>query len=95
MLNVGEILSEKGYPLTLSSATSFRYSYSLIGTLLLGYVDESGTRNDDDESRSYLPSQVNGNNDGFAVPMARPPRAVPSMLPKDDEEEEDIDPLGN
>ena len=65
----------------------------LIGTLLLGYLDDSGNRDDDDDERSYLPTQVKGN-DGFAVPVARPPRQVPSMLPRDDEDDEaDVDPL--
>lgn len=77
--------------LTPSSLTIV--THSLIGTLLLGYLDDSGRNVDDDESRSYLPSNVKGN-DGFAVPVPRPPRSVPSMLPKDEEEEEDIDPLG-
>jgi len=71
------------------------FSHSLIGILLLGYLDDSESGNDKDESRSYLPSNVKGM-DGFEVPLARPPRAVPSMLSKDDddEEEEDVDPLG-
>lgn len=68
---------------------------SLIGTLLLGYLDDSGSRNDEDESRSYLPSSIK-TNDGFAVPAARAPRSVPSMLPNNkDDDEEDVDPLGN
>jgi cytochrome-b5 reductase len=67
----------------------------LIGTLLLGSLDDSGSRNDDDDGRSYLPTHVKGN-DGFAVPAARPPRQLPSMLPRDEEEDEaDVDPLEN
>lgn len=70
-------------------------SNRLIGTLLLGSLDDSGSRNDDDDGRSYLPTHVKGN-DGFAVPAARPPRQLPSMLPRDEEEDEaDVDPLEN
>lgn len=72
-------------------------AFSLIGVLLLGYLDESGSTKDDDDSRSYLPNNNAKSNDGFAVPLGRPPaRAVPSsMLPKDDDDSEpDVDPLG-
>ena len=69
--------------------------YRLIGNLLLGYVDDSGTRKDDDDTRSYLPPQVQPK-DGFAIPAPRPPKVVAPMLPKDEEADEPdgIDPLG-
>lgn len=66
--------------------------YSLIGVLLLGYLDDSATEEDEDESRSYMPTNAKAN-DAFALPVARPPRAVPPMLPPDNDEEADVDPL--
>lgn len=58
----------------------------LIGTLLLGYVDDTGVKDDDDEDgHSYLPLQVGG----FAVPAPRPPKTVPSLLPNDIDQDDD------
>jgi hypothetical protein len=72
---------------------------SLIGVLLLGYVDDSGHQRHDQVERdqSYLlaKQQITKQEDGgFAMPAPRPPKVVPSMLPKEEEEDVDVDPLG-
>lgn len=88
-------MREEGESFRCCFILTFVRCFSLIGTLLLGYLDDSGIRKDEDESRSYLPSSATKNG-GFQVPAARAPRNVPSMLPKDDDDDEaDIDPLGN
>ena len=66
------------------------YSFSLIGKLLIGYVDTSSGKRDE-KSSSYLPQMMTS--DGFAIPAPKPPKAVaaPKLLPtKKEEEEEDV-----
>jgi hypothetical protein len=68
----------------------------LIGVLLLGYVDDSQGQDEEKDNPSYLlPPQMT--KDGFAMPVPRPPKVVPSMLPKENHEENelDVDPLDN
>jgi hypothetical protein len=62
--------------------------------LLLGYVDDREREHEENDNRSYLPPQTT--TDGFAMPAPRPPKAVPTMLLPNDEEENDeldVDPL--
>lgn len=60
--------------LTFSLRASHR-PCSLIGKLLIGYLDTSRTSSES-ESTSYLPTQVSTRKEGFAVPAPRVPKAV-------------------
>lgn len=67
--------------------------FSLIGPMLLGYLDVTPRSKDSQETKSYLPK---ASNDGFAMPAPRPPtkKALPRLLSNsksdDESEEEDI-----
>mmetsp|Transcript_25318 Transcript_25318/g.58877 ORF Transcript_25318/g.58877 Transcript_25318/m.58877 type:complete len:82 (+) Transcript_25318:571-816(+) len=59
---------------------------SLIGPLLLGYIEADKSDDNDDEARTYLPKQ--NDNQGFSLPAPRAPKTVPALLSTDDNDEE-------
>jgi hypothetical protein len=64
-------------------------SYSLIEKLHIGFLDRTPSVDADDERRSYLPQSITKDQDGFAMPAPRPPKAMPQVLAKESLDEQD------
>jgi hypothetical protein len=66
-------------------------SGSLIGKLLIGYLDQRQT-SDDEEDLSYLPQP--NTKDGFAIPAPKTSQSIPefhALKREDDVDDEDVD----